>query len=511
MKTLIVNPKWNWLAGSALLLATSLISVPTATALGPQCTAPYVQVQGQGTAPAGGDPTGTLRVQSVSIGEPFDGNCNGKTITFVMKVSTLDPGNTGMVVAPYNAKWLMQFRVPDTLGTQRTLLVEWNTQTVPTGAFGYGFVDTSTGQNINRTTNCAISACPLTGTVTPDGTITIKLDISGTFTFTPATGSPILVNIPTGANLTGIQGITYICACAGGSGVISAQSTTPGNGAYTLLGNVACSAPPVAELTAIPTTGPAPLDVMFNASASNIPVDGCGTITSYIFDFGDSTGVTQSSPTTSHVYTEAGTYPASVRVVSSVGITSASSAPVNISVSSSGPPALSSVVSRLTHGGTTDFDVVLPQLPAPRAVECRSGGAGGNYKLVYTFLNNLVSVVSATVTSGAGSVATSAIGPNTNQYTVDLTGVTNAQSTTGTLLGVLDSTGATGNVSAVFGVLLGDTTGNAVVNASDVGQTKGQSGQTASASNFRLDVNVNGTVNASDIGLVKAQSGMGLP
>ncbi len=56
-------------------------------------------------------------------------------------------------------------------------------------------------------------------------------------------------------------------------------------------------------------------------------------------------------------------------------------------------------------------------------------------------------------------------------------------------------------------VLLGDTTGNGAVNASDVSQTKSQSGTPVTGTNFRTDVTANGEINASDITLVKSQSG----
>ena len=62
-----------------------------------------------------------------------------------------------------------------------------------------------------------------------------------------------------------------------------------------------------------------------------------------------------------------------------------------------------------------------------------------------------------------------------------------------------------------MGVLLGDTTGNGGVNASDVSQVKLQSGQTISGSNFRTDVNANGSINASDVSTVKLRSGTSLP
>jgi len=62
-----------------------------------------------------------------------------------------------------------------------------------------------------------------------------------------------------------------------------------------------------------------------------------------------------------------------------------------------------------------------------------------------------------------------------------------------------------------MGVLVGDTNGNALVNASDISQTKSQVGQPVTGSNFREDVNANGLINASDVALVKSNSGTALP
>jgi hypothetical protein len=60
-------------------------------------------------------------------------------------------------------------------------------------------------------------------------------------------------------------------------------------------------------------------------------------------------------------------------------------------------------------------------------------------------------------------------------------------------------------------LLIGDTNGNGHVNASDVSQTKSQSGMAACPSNFREDVTDDGMINASDIALVKSLSGTSLP
>jgi hypothetical protein len=60
-------------------------------------------------------------------------------------------------------------------------------------------------------------------------------------------------------------------------------------------------------------------------------------------------------------------------------------------------------------------------------------------------------------------------------------------------------------------MLIGDTTGNRTVNASDVAQVKGQVGVPVSTGNFREDLTVNGSINASDVSLVKANVGHSVP
>src|SRR5207245_9658872 len=54
---------------------------------------------------------------------------------------------------------------------------------------------------------------------------------------------------------------------------------------------------------------------------------------------------------------------------------------------------------------------------------------------------------------------------------------------------------------------IGDTSGNSIVNATDIAQTKGQVGQPVTSSNFRTDVNASGIINATDVAIVKAHSG----
>jgi hypothetical protein len=168
------------------------------------------------------------------------------------------------------------------------------------------------------------------------------------------------------------------------------------------------------------------------------------------------------------------------------------------------------VVSRMTHGSAGDFDVSLPYPPASRGVECRSNG--GNYKLIFTFPNSLASVGSATVSTGTGTVSSSMIGPNPNQYTVNLTGVANAQYIAVTLSSVVDSAGNTGNiVSPQMGVLIGDVNASGRVDAADVSSVRQQTLQTVTSSNFREDVNASGRIDAADVSVARQQTLTSLP
>ena len=171
------------------------------------------------------------------------------------------------------------------------------------------------------------------------------------------------------------------------------------------------------------------------------------------------------------------------------------------------PLQLTSAVSRMTHGGAGDFDIDLPLAGEP-GVECRNGG--GNHTLVVTFTNTMVSG-NASVTSGTGTVAGSPTFSG-NTMTINLTGVADVQKLTVTLSSVTDIFAQVMPDTPVsVNILIGDTTGNKTVNASDVAQAKAQSGLPVTAANFREDINADGTITASDIGQVKADSGHTVP
>jgi hypothetical protein len=177
-------------------------------------------------------------------------------------------------------------------------------------------------------------------------------------------------------------------------------------------------------------------------------------------------------------------------------------------------PLLQSVVSRKTHGAAGSFGVNLPLSGTP-GIECRSGGATGDYTIVIAFLANVsvngspqAAVTSGTGTIGSGGVSNGgAVISSGNVVTVPLTNVSNAQSINVTLNNVNGST----NVTIPMGVLIGDANGNGAVNASDIAQTKSRSGQPVNPTAFRSDVNADGSIDASDVSLVKSSSGTGLP
>lgn len=177
------------------------------------------------------------------------------------------------------------------------------------------------------------------------------------------------------------------------------------------------------------------------------------------------------------------------------------------------PPAVSlvSVVSRKAHGSAANFDVNFP-LSGNVGVECRSGGAGGSFQLVFKFTNPLTSVDAAAITDGSGDVgASSGIGIDPHEYIVNASGITNGQKITVTLTNVLDVEGSfSPTVSFTGGFLLGDVNGDGAVNAADATIARNRSGQTTDATNFRADLNHDGAINSADATIVRGRSGSGL-
>ncbi len=499
---------------------------------GSPCAKPYLSVDGAGgagTVPS--DPTmGELTIQGVNIGEPFT-SCTDNSLTFVMKVQTLDPSGTGTTVLPANSEWQVIFNVMDNSATPTShkIFVSVDTfapNTPATPAISYGRVDPCTAGCSTLSTNICtaggstMATCPaISSTQAPDGTITIKLNVGTALAFVapgaPGTGPAFTWDgSNAGTALTAIQGNTYLFAGVG-AGFLETVQATAATGAYSRVGNAAChSSVPIAGLTATPMTGKAPLSVNFDASTSREAAGACPTevINSYTLDFGDgSPPVTQSTAMFSHTYLGNGDYPARLTVKDNFGRVSTNPAQVVISVAST----FNKAVSHKVHALAGPFDIDLPLTGVP-GNECRSGGANNDYTIIYTFDRDLFSVGSATVShgvgGGTGSVSSQTFGPNANQYTVNITNVSNAQHLSVTLNDVHDAAGAVLNNSiARVDILLGDVNASGRVDSTDVFQVRQQTLQSANSSNFRTDVDTSGRIDSTDVFITRQQTLTSLP
>lgn len=100
----------------------------------------------------------------------------------------------------------------------------------------------------------------------------------------------------------------------------------------------AANRPPTASLTASPTSGPVPLTVSFDGSASSDPD---GDPLTYLWDFGDGATVQIPAATVSHTYMRGGTYTASLTVRDDDG---ALSAPATIRIDAGNAAPVATIV-----------------------------------------------------------------------------------------------------------------------------------------------------------------------
>ncbi|HXJ37951.1 MAG TPA: PKD domain-containing protein, partial [Bryobacteraceae bacterium] len=324
--------------------------VPVVVTFESSCAYPYITVGGEGipgTVPT--DPTsGELTIQRLNVGEPFS-TCDDNSLTFIMKVNTLDPQGAGTAVLPPNSEWQILFGVTDTDGNAQKAYVAVDTfspNTPATPRISIGRRDpTATGTLDSRVcTNDLTNTCPaISATFNKDGTIVFKLSLATPISFgapgTGATGTVFTWDGRAAGTTIGaaqvITGTTYVLAGAG-AGLLETVQTNSGE-EYTRVGNTVCATGvPNASLTANPTSGAVPLTVNFDASASSVP-QSCNTIASYALDFGDGSTGNQSSPTFSHAYNNAGDYTARLTVTDSAGRTSTNASQVLIHVTTAAP------------------------------------------------------------------------------------------------------------------------------------------------------------------------------
>jgi uncharacterized protein (TIGR02597 family) len=168
------------------------------------------------------------------------------------------------------------------------------------------------------------------------------------------------------------------------------------------------------------------------------------------------------------------------------------------------------VASRKVHGAMGPFNVNLPATLNP-GVECRTAGSNNSYSLIYTMDRAISAADSAILTQGNGNPPTITRGPNPNQVTVTLTGVTNIQQLVVALNGVHDTQGGVlAAVSTRMDVLIGDVNSSRHVDAGDVGAIQRQNSKPITLSNFRMDLNGSGHIDAGDVGIAQRQNSTGL-
>ena len=317
------------------------------------CEVPGVQVLSDPTGDGFGSGVPSAQppydIQSVSIAEPY--SVGPDKLVFTIKMKDLS-------VLPPATFWPVQFNAPN--GT--TYVVQMSTLTGGTPTqndvlFEYG----PDGGTLSP-------ADPLSN-FTADGTITIVVPRSGV-------GNPGI-----GEHLDAfLMRVT--------AGVITPDncpdSLTP-SGEYTIVGNASCQPnnAPLAVLSATPMSGNAPLNVNFSGANSSDP-DAGDTIASYSFDFGDGAPVvTQATPTISHTYQNAGTYPARLSVKDSRNKASTNLAQVIITATNSSPtPTPTPTPNPLPCNGTRieDDDAHIAYSNGWHSIN-NSGASAGHYRL----------------------------------------------------------------------------------------------------------------------------------
>jgi PKD repeat protein len=184
-------------------------------------------------------------------------------------------------------------------------------------------------------------------------------------------------------------------------------------GQYTISGTAQASTqqPPLAVISATPTSGTAPLSVNFSAAGS---ADADGSIVSYTWNFGDGSSQTGTT-TTQYIYNSPGTYNATLTVTDNAGLTSTKAvtitagAPVSVTTMSvtniamslrtysrNRADALASISVRDSNGNP---------VPGATVSGSWSGVVSGNASLL-TNSSGKADFRSARVTAPAGSVFT---------------------------------------------------------------------------------------------------------
>jgi uncharacterized repeat protein (TIGR01451 family) len=261
---------------------------------------------------------------------------------------------------------------------------------------------------------------------TPDGTITLV--IANSKIVPPSGGFP-----SAGQSLTAFLSRVRLESQTGSALTPDNAPGTTGEGEYRLSGNTWCAnAAPTAALSAAPTSGLAPLTVNLDGSRSSEP-DSADTITSYTFRFGDgSTPVTQSTPTVSHTYRDAGTYHASLTVTDSRGAESTNTTDAVVTATPGADLAVTATGPASARNGATATYTITVKNNGPAAAT----GVVATDKLPFKAAFKSVSPAASCTKSTANSVTTvtCTLGTMASGATTTITLVAKLSGTVGTVL-----------------------------------------------------------------------------
>ncbi|MCA0239310.1 MAG: PKD domain-containing protein [Proteobacteria bacterium] len=239
-----------------------------------------------------------------------------------------------------------------------------------------------------------------------------------------AAGTVLASANPTDALNAGISfnvttaGVYYVSV----QGVGKGNPATDGYSNYGSLGNYSlkitslavANQPPVAVLSATPTSGTLPLTVAFSAAGSSDPD---GSIASYLWTFGD--GATASGATASRVYSTAGSYTAQLTVTDNLG--ASSSKTVAITVSAAAPPPtvrVADIAMSVAKSGSLNVGVAAVKVVNGQGAAIAGATVSGTW-------SGLATGSGSVTTNGSGVASfTSAASGGVGSFVFTVTGVT---------------------------------------------------------------------------------------
>ena len=252
---------------------------------------------------------------------------------------------------------------------------------------------------------------------------------TASFTADPTSGvAPLAVNFDASASsATGNASIVSYSWRFGdgnsGSGVFTSHTYTS-EGSYTATltvedsnGNVGVATTtivvdpavvedPVASFTANPTSGTAPLDVAFDASASTAPPN--ATIQTYAWDFGD--GNAGAGINANHTYTTDGTFTATLTVTDSNGNSDSASTTITVDPAPSGDPvaAFTATPTSGTVPLAVAFDASASTAPPNATIQTYEwsfgdGNTGSGINANHTYTTDGTFTATLTVTDSNGN------------------------------------------------------------------------------------------------------------